>query len=153
MGSVFSLLPVRIRFRPDELVRDLLQRVQDESVAMMRHEPFGFLALQDLPQEPSSNRSSISFNWHPKGADLSSRSMGGPHGRLKVVQEKYTPHHLSGVLNVYDGEDSLRLSAEYDDRIFSTDLMKDIMARFMDILNRICQSDQATRVKQLLDQK
>ncbi|KAL8720321.1 MAG: hypothetical protein Q9225_002808 [Loekoesia sp. 1 TL-2023] len=153
MGSIFSPVPTRIRFRPDELVRDLLQRVQDESVAMMRHEPFSFLALRDLPQGPNSNRTSISFNWYPKGADLSSRSMGGPNGRLKIFHEKYTPHPLPGVLNVYDGEDSLKVSTEYDDRIFSTEFMKDIIARFMDILNRICQSDQATRVQQLLNSK
>lgn len=39
MGSVFSVVPIRIRFSPSEPIGDLLARVQDDSNAMMRHEP------------------------------------------------------------------------------------------------------------------
>ncbi|KAL8903046.1 MAG: hypothetical protein Q9171_007531 [Xanthocarpia ochracea] len=85
MGSVFSPVPIRIRFSPTEPIGDVLQRVQDESNAMMPHEPFGGLALFNQSH-------SITFQWYPRGTDLAARVMSstsriGEEGTVRVVEE------------------------------------------------------------------
>ena len=151
MGSMLSSVPVRMSFRSDELVYKLLKQVQDDSVAMMRHEAFGWHAMSNAPVDPASNNGFLLFNYLPKGTDPFSRWMRGSAGGLKIVQEKYSPHFLPGFLNVYENEGYLRLSAEYDDRCFSDIFMQEFIEAFMNVLNQICQSDQATRVGTLLD--
>ncbi|KAL8727988.1 MAG: hypothetical protein Q9181_005492 [Wetmoreana brouardii] len=155
MGSVFSSAPVRIRFQPTDLVQEFLHNVQDESNAMMRHEPFGVYAVFRLSELLRGGHTFV-FNWHPKGTDLLSRKISvrqpeGGEGTLRVFQEKYSPHTIAAVLAVYDNGESLRLVTEYDDRIHSNGFMENIMQRFMDLLNRICQSDQTMQVQELLD--
>ncbi|KAL8807178.1 MAG: hypothetical protein Q9182_000860 [Xanthomendoza sp. 2 TL-2023] len=154
MGLLFSTVPIRVSHQPSTTVRDLLQRVQQDANAMIRHEPLGFKLFPGLEafREPS-----ISFNWFYKGADLDVRTMrgkGGPgakEGTLKVVEEKYSPHRFPALLNVYDNGDYLKLSAEYDDRLFPDEFMEDFLTKFSDLFNRICQCKGEEQVKTLLD--
>ncbi|KAL8858799.1 MAG: hypothetical protein Q9178_004716 [Gyalolechia marmorata] len=149
MGSVFSPVPIRIRFSPTEPIGDVLKRVQDESNAMMPHEPFGGLALfnQSL---------SITFQWYPRGTDLAARVMSstsrpGEEGTVRVVEEKYSPHTIPGCLNAYDNGDCCKVAAEYDDRIFGGEFMDNFVQRFSVVLDRICRGDGSEIVESLLE--
>ncbi|KAL8911874.1 MAG: hypothetical protein Q9172_007596 [Xanthocarpia lactea] len=155
MGSVFSPVPIRIRYSPTEPIGDVLQRVQDESNAMMPHEPFGGLALFNLLNRIGQSHS-ITFQWFPRGTDLAARVMSstsrtGEEGTVRVVEEKYSPHTIPGCLNAYDNGDCCKVSAEYDDRIFGDGFMDGFVQRFSVVLDRICRGDGSEIVESLLE--
>ncbi|KAL8847975.1 MAG: hypothetical protein Q9221_006991 [Calogaya cf. arnoldii] len=156
MGSVFSAVPIRIRFSPDEVIGGLLARVQDESNAMMRHEPFGGEARHEAWSKLEGKENhSLSFQWYPKGTDLFERRMvagGGDErrGRLRVVEEKYSPHTFPGGLNAFDDGDSVRVQSEFDDRIFQADIMKRLIARFARLLERMRHAEDSESIGSLL---
>ncbi|KAL8766200.1 MAG: hypothetical protein Q9209_006965 [Squamulea sp. 1 TL-2023] len=157
MGSVFSPVPIRIKFSPGGPIHDLIQRVQDDSNAMMHHEPFGGLALYSAMSKVQPHRS-ISFQWYPRGSDLSVRLMstsrlghdGQEGGTMKFVEETYSPHTIAGCLNAYDDVDHITVRAEYDDRIFNDGFMDGFVQRFGKVLNKISHSSEGDLVKSLL---
>ncbi|KAL8776424.1 MAG: hypothetical protein Q9213_008280 [Squamulea squamosa] len=156
MGSVFSPVPIRIKFSPDEPIRDLIQRVQDDSNAMMHHEPFGGLALYSVMGKVQPHHS-ISFQWYPRGSDLSVRLMSTSRsgqekgGTMQVVEEIYSPHTIAGCLNAYDDGDHITVQAEYDDRIFKDEFMDDYVQKFEKVLNRISHGSGDDLVESLLE--
>ncbi|KAI4284450.1 MAG: hypothetical protein L6R38_001409 [Xanthoria sp. 2 TBL-2021] len=158
MGSIFSAVPIRIRFSPAEPIRDLLARMQDESNAMLRHEPWGGEAwYQAQSQMEGKENHLLSFQWYPKGMDLSKRRVcttGGSgdeeRDTLRVVEEKYSPHTFAGCLNAYDNRDSFRVQSEFDDRIYNVDFIEKLIGRFARLLERIRQVDGSESVESLL---
>ncbi|KAL8678731.1 MAG: hypothetical protein Q9224_007088 [Gallowayella concinna] len=153
MGSLVSSAPFRVSYQASDAVQDLLQRVQQDANTMMRHEPWALLVRPEL--DVLRDRT-ILLNWYYKGTDLTVRSMRGKvesdakEATLKVVEEVYSPHPVSGVVNAYDNGDHLKLSAEYDDRLFSDEFMEIFTQRFSDMLNCVCQCKGEEQVKALL---
>lgn len=164
MGSLLSIVPIRVRFSPSEPILDLLTRVQDESNAMMRYEPWGarpyFVARAKLEGkeagEPASERA-FYFNWYPKGTDPFERRMcttdgSGPEerGTLRVVEEQYSTHTVAGGFGAYDNGGFFRVQSEFDDRIYSGDLMGKLIGRFARLLEKMRQADGGESVESLL---
>ncbi|KAL8723982.1 MAG: hypothetical protein Q9166_008197 [cf. Caloplaca sp. 2 TL-2023] len=153
MGCVHSVVPVRVRNNPTDTVRELLSKVQDDSISMIRHEPFGVDAGVKRQVEHFKG---ITFNWYPRGMNLLSRDMRHTskhrrEGSMQVIEENFSPYQHPGVFAVHDNGDSLKVEAGYDDRFFSADFMESIAQRFTNLLHQMCSCDQTMRVQSLLD--
>ncbi|CAO1603163.1 hypothetical protein XANCAGTX0491_006755 [Xanthoria calcicola] len=164
MGSVFSSVPIRVRFSPSEPILDLLARVQDESNAMMRYEPWGaqlyYEALAKLEGKEAAGPAferMFFFNWYPQGTDPFERRMcttvgSGPQerGTLRIVEEKYSPHTMAGGLGAFNNGEFFRVQSEFDDRVYSGDLIEKLIGRFARLLERMRQADGGETVESLL---
>ncbi|KAL8687513.1 MAG: hypothetical protein Q9218_006339 [Villophora microphyllina] len=151
MGSVFSGVQLRTRVQPTEPLQQFLHRVQDEAVDMMPHEPLGTEAVFGVHGK-TEVYDHVMLNWNPRGTDPRTRVMRvGKGGTLKIVDEVYSPHTVAGTINMWDNGDSLRMSNEYDDGIFSDELMTEFGRRFKSILTRMCESDGTIQVQALLE--
>lgn len=70
------------------------------------------------------------------------RERGGESGgALKVVSARYSPHEVAGVWMVYDDGESLRVVAEWDDGVFEEGLAREMVDRFLDILERLAKGE------------
>lgn len=72
MGAVLCCVPVRVKISPTDMVRDLVSKLEDDFISMMRHEPFGVEAAIKSQVEPFDG---IVFNWYPRGIGLLSRKL------------------------------------------------------------------------------
>ncbi|KAL9009412.1 MAG: hypothetical protein Q9173_005555 [Seirophora scorigena] len=157
MGCLFHSIPTRTTLRPEESVTALLARVQDESTAVMRHEPFEMMVSWGLPGGIRA-ADVFTFNWVPRATDLFPRDDmraprgggGGGGGALKVVRERFSSSTLKGLFYVYDNGGSLRLKVLWDDRVFSAALVEKIMGRFVEMLDWVAGCGEVT-VGELLD--
>ncbi|KAL8669287.1 MAG: hypothetical protein Q9168_006119 [Polycauliona sp. 1 TL-2023] len=167
MGLIFSAVPILIRFSFSQPLHHLLSTIQNDSNAMMRHEPFGDEALY-MAQNATRGREenySLVFQWYPRGADLMERRMvleggsgeegrdggagagagagskgeelEGEKGELRVIEEKYSPHTIPGGLHAYDNGHFFRVQSEFDDRIFPAELIETLISRFAKLFERM----------------
>ncbi|CAF9932779.1 MAG: hypothetical protein HETSPECPRED_008452 [Heterodermia speciosa] len=153
MGAMLTNVPVRIQIRPTDTIRDLVAKVQADSISKMRHEPFGTETARKLQLKPQDG---IMFNWHTRGMGLLSRKMGRTgeqyqKGYMKVVEEQATPYAISNILVVHDNRDRLTMELEYDDRIYSDEFMKALAEGFSEVLHQMCVCDSTTQMQSLLE--
>lgn len=154
MGTLLSIVPFRVRRNPTDTVRELLYKVQDDSVSMIRHEPFGADAAVNLGQVGPCK--GLEFNWYPQAMNLLSRDMRHTsehhqEGFLTVIEENFSPYQNEAEIAVRNNGDSLKVEAGYDGRVFSKELMESVVQRFTDLLHQMCNCDPAIQVQSLLD--
>ncbi|KAL8792646.1 MAG: hypothetical protein Q9195_004774 [Heterodermia aff. obscurata] len=153
MGGLLTDVPVRIQINPSDTVRDLLSKIQDDFISMMRHEPFGVETALELQLNPNNT---IVFNWHTRGMDLLSRKMPRTgeqcqKGFLKVIDEPAAPYPMPNILVLHEHEDRLTMEFEYDDRVFSDEFMETLAEGFSNILHHMCNCDPTMQVQAILD--
>ena len=153
MGAVLCSVPVRIQINPAETVRDLISKVQDDTISMMCHEPAGVEAAIKSQVEPFGG---IVFNWYPRGMDLLSRDSQQSDKQcqkkfLEVIEEQATPYAMPSILVVHEDWDRLTLELEYDNRIFEDGFMESLAQGFVDLLCVMCNCDPKMQVQSLFD--
>ena len=147
MGTLAKAISLRIRFKPDDTIKDLLQKVQDESTSMMRHEPFH--------SSPEAMSAKFFFNWYPRGIDLHTRNVlgkdkDGHEGTLKIIDQRFSPHPMAGIFGCYDNGESLRLEVAYDDRVYDDKFVQSFVHSFIELMDGLRNVDQTTRLGTLL---
>ncbi|KAI4201534.1 MAG: hypothetical protein LQ350_003149 [Teloschistes chrysophthalmus] len=153
IGCVVNAVALRTYVRPTDKAKDLMQRTQDEYVDMMPHEALGFQNLLRLYGKQDTFPQ-VMLNWYSQGIDTQDRLMGGKGngGSLKFVEEAFVPLNRAGAfLSVWEQGDVLKVQRQYDDRMFSDQLITEYVRRFQSILTRLCKSDSTTLVQEFLD--
>ena len=153
MGALMCSVPVRIQINPSETVRDLVSKVNDDAISMMRHEPVGVEAAIKAQVDPFNG---IEFNWYPRGMGLLSRNMqhSGKQRQnelVKVIEEQSAPYAQPSILNVHEDRNLLTVELDYDNRVFSDEFMERLAQGFVDLLLKMCNCDPTIQVQSLLD--
>ena len=138
MGPLLSGMLLRIQLPPEKSISAFLRQLQDTATQMLKYEPFS------LKHYPAFGTNEITFNWHPLGNDLLSKtarfSIGEDQASFRAVQRLYpNPQASLGyVFNVYDQGDHLTVSSEFDDHLLEASLIERVQDLFAAKMKKIC---------------
>ena len=142
MGPLLSGMLLKVQLPPEKPVSAFLRQLQDTATQMMKYEPFS------LKHYPAFGTNQITFNWHPLGSDLLSKtarfSVGEDEASFCAVQRLYpNPQASLGyVFNVYDQDDHVIVSSEFDDHLLEASLIERVQDLFAAKLKKICAGQQ-----------
>lgn len=138
MGPLLSGMLLKIQLPREEPISAFLRKIQNTATQMLKYEPFS------LKHYPAFGTNQITFNWHPLGSDLLSKtarfSVGEDQASFCAVQRLYpNPQASLGyVFNLYDQGDHLRVSSEFDDHLLEASLIERVQDLFAAKLKKVC---------------
>ncbi len=145
MGSIWSIVPVRVCLEAEQSLEDLLRTVQDGITSATPYEPFGIQALQEhfghkrylqsvlLPQPPRPD----SFS-----ATVSAKEESGVKSSLRAAEELNNQTRLPFGLCIAltPKGDDLEVWARYDESFIDGGRVISIMNEFIQVLDSLLTS-------------
>ncbi|MFI1935555.1 amino acid adenylation domain-containing protein, partial [Streptomyces sp. NPDC020330] len=144
LGLFINTLPVRVRLREEETVRELLTRIQDEQSRLLGHHHLGLADIRRLTGADELFDTLAVFENYPEGYD----SLRSPSGDLRVtgVDGRDATHYPLTLTAIPGAELRLRLGYRAD--VFGPDEIERIALRLRRLLEAV-EADPARTVARL----
>lgn len=138
IGPTLATIPVRVVLDPKESARDLLARVQQQSVAMLEYEQYG---LQNIRNSATEAPAACDFQ-----SLLVVHTEGGsavPENRLAWSTERNDSDFLTNALTLEcePASTELHLTASFDSSLMDERQMRRVLSTFEHILRQLCCDD------------
>ncbi|HLJ85388.1 MAG TPA: amino acid adenylation domain-containing protein [Candidatus Angelobacter sp.] len=147
VGLFINTLPLRVRLRPEEPLRDMLARLQQSQARLLNIQYVGLAEIQAEIQKETGTvelfDTLVVFENYPLDRDALSGLLPGVH--INNVETQETAHYPV-VLTVAPGR-CLHLQLDYDERRLAPESAASLMARLMRLLEAA--SDPAIPVSKL----
>lgn len=138
IGPTLATIPVRVVLDPREPARDLLARVQQQSVAMLEYEQYGLQNIKAAAPEASAACDFQSLLVvHTDGGSATHDN------RLTWSTERNDSDFLTNALTLEcePAGTKLNLTASYDSSLMDEPQMRRVLATFEYILQQLCHDD------------
>ncbi|WJY42758.1 amino acid adenylation domain-containing protein [Streptomyces sp. P9-2B-2] len=135
VGLFINTVPVRVRYAPSDTVAELLARLQSQQAALLEHHHYGLSDIHRLTGLDVLFDTLVAFESYP--IDRVGISDANAVAGIEVtgIRPFTVTHYPLTVMAAADPQ--LRLSLQYQQKLFGRDAAEDIAARFARVLRNL----------------
>ncbi len=142
VGQCANILPLKIECNPDQPFADVLKNTWSTVLDAQDHWDFSFarlLAKMDLPNDPSRiPLVSVLFNLDPP---MSQVKFEGLDHQMVAGPRYYFQYDIG--FNLVEDDRSIRVECDYNQKLFKGDIVRQWLAGYMKILEKIVQQPES----------